>query len=305
MLMTYRFGGRHRARIAVSALVIAAVALTAAGGTDPIEAATSQGDDGTPENTRVSGSGACPHEDDRVMLSYDQVFNPGVPGGSDFLKITFDTSIQRATRDKAVTKFLHKLARDGTNPIWESFSAAKFDTTFVSSDQTFTVDEVKYPNKNSAVILFTVAIDTFASQVPRVRASAQVAGRLVCEEGFWHVALADVCSILAAGTGPPCPAKVKKEAKAALPRALKRAKPPDVAPPTIATVPTTTSPPTTFAPVPPPNFDGVCPYVGQPCSANVTNDPDCTCVPASGTRFTGLFGAKDGVCRLRRDGPRA
>jgi len=305
MLMTYRFGGGHRARIAISALVISAVALSAVGGTDPIEAATSQGDDGTTEDTRALGSGACPHDDDRVMLSYDQVLNAGVPGASDFLKITFDSSVQLATRDKAVTKFLHKLARNGTNPIWESFSAEKFDTTFVSSDQTFTVDEVKYPRKNSALIVFTVEIDTFASQVPRVRASAQAVGRLVCEEGFWHVALADVCSILAAGTGPPCPTKVKKTAKAALPRALKRAKRPDVAPPTIDTVPTTTSPPTTFAPVPPPNFDGVCPYVGQPCSANVTNDPDCTCAPASGTSFRGVFGVGDGVCRLRSDGPRA
>ena len=304
MLTTCPSGGRHRARVTVSALAIAAVTLAAVGGAHPIEAATSEGGGDTTEDTPVVSGGPCPHEDDRVMLSYDQVLNTGVPGASEFLEITFDTSVQLAARDKAVNKFLHKLAREGTNPIWESFSATKFDTTFVSSDQTFTVDEVKYPNKNSAVILFTVAIDTFASQVPRVRASAQFAGRLVCEEGFWHVALADVCSILAAGTGPPCPAKVKKKAKAALPRALKRAKRPEVASPTIATVPTTTLPPTTFPP-PRTDFDGFCPYVGQPCSANVEGDPDCTCVPNQSQSFTGLFEASDGVCRLRGDEPRA
>jgi hypothetical protein len=287
-------------------VVIAAVTFSAIGEADPSEAAPSQGGD-TTVDTRVLSGGPCPHEDDLVLSPYEQVLNAGVPGASEFLKITFETSVQRATRDKAVTKFLHKLARDGTNPIWESLSTAKFETTFASSDQSYTVDEVTYPNKNSAVILFTVVIDTFASQVPRVRGSAQVAGRLVCEAGFWRVTLADVCSILATETetGPSCPSRLKKKAKALLPRALKRAKRPEVASPTIGTVPTTTSPPTTLAPTPPPNFDGVCPYVGQPCSANVTNDPDCTCVPTQSSRFAGVFGVTDGVCRLRSDGAHA
>jgi hypothetical protein len=296
---------RIRARLVFSALVIAVVALSAVGGAGPIEASVTSGaDEGDPAPARVLD--VCPHEDHLVMVPYDQVLDPGVPGASDYLKIALDSSVQLASHDKAVAKFLHKLAREGTNPVWENFSTAKFDTTFASSDQTFTVDAVKYPNKDSAVILFTVAVDTYASQVPRVRATAQVAGRAVCEAGFWHVTLADVCSILARGMGPQCPTKVKKKARAALPRALKRAKYPEVAAPTVVTVPSTTSPPTTFVPAPlppPPNFDGVCPYVGQPCSANVTNDPDCTCVPVSGTSFRDWLGVS--VCRLRVDEPRA
>jgi len=176
-----------------------------------------------------------------------------------------------------------------------------FDTTFEFAFPEVALNEIQYLDDESAVIVFTVDVDTAASQTPRVLASAQFAGRLVCSQAVWQVALADVCAILADGTGPPCPRKVKKKAKAALTPALEKAELPEASAPTVETAPTTTTPPFTFTPAPaPPPFDGVCPYVGQPCSANVTNDPDCTCEPV-GVR--GGFSKAFGVIACRTSEP--
>jgi hypothetical protein len=291
--MTHRSARRYRARVVLGALVVALVVLSACGGGSASRAPSGQTDGaGTPQ-VGVRGSGDCPREDDRVLLSYEQTFDQGVPGGGEFLTITFDSSIQLSSSDKVVGNFLHDIAREGPNPIWNSFTAAHFDTEFVQVSADFTVDDVKYLGDKSAVIVFTVKVDTNASQTPQVLAGAQVSGRLVCEQGFWHVALADVCAILADGTGPPCPKKVKNRAKDALPQELNDKELPEVSEVSVVTVPTTTTPDIIFtpAPVPPsPGFDGVCPYVGQPCSANVTNDPDCTCVPGAGGGQSPMFG---------------
>jgi hypothetical protein len=241
--------------------------------------------------TQARDRASCTEADDEVLFSYQRFFEP--VSAADDTRIDLLRGYLQFADDPDVSEFIGTLLASAppppfgdtpgvkTNPVWDNFSSAQFGSVN-QAPATFTIVSVDYPKGDATVLLFTVEQEAQGSSgIPGAtpRTVAQVAGRLVCVDGTWRVALADLCEIVAAGPGPACPDEVAEKAERGLPSALDEADLPALPPPTVEAPPEPSFVP---APQPLPGSDGVCPYVGQPCSANTTNDPDCICTEVGG-----------------------
>jgi len=137
----------------------------------------------------------------------------------------------------------------------------------------FRLDSVEYLDEESVFVIFTVE-----QELDGGPANVQTVGRLLCVDGRWRVALNDVCVRMIGGE--ECNPELETLRRIGF-ESFERADIPDVVDPTVPT----TVPPPPEPTIPPGPSDGFCPYVGQPCSANVTNDPDCVCQPTGGPGF--------------------
>ena len=277
-------------RWALAAMVLAAGLAACGGG----------GGSDTAARAAPAEDAACVGTDDSLLFAYQMFLQP-YSSSNEGLVGTLRSETQFG-QDEDVTLFFETLvASSGSfNPVWSSFSSAQFGS-IVNSPATFEVDEVDYVGATGAVLVFTVEQESVGLPASP-HTVAQVAGRLVCVDEGWRVTLADLCEILGAGPGPSCPPEIETKGEEGLTRALTDADLPEVSPPTFETVPTTAPPAPTIITSPGPGFpvpgsDGVCPYVGEPCSANVTNDPDCICSTVPGGPGFAQDGPGTLVCR--------
>jgi hypothetical protein len=256
-------------RWALAAMVVAAVLAACGGG--------SGGDGSAGNGAEASSSGACERGDKKVFDAYVTFLDPRSQP-AEVLEV-----LQFGDR-RSVTDYVEQQAFG--SQIYSNFAEVFFAGEAADLSPRFRRDEVIYLGHNEAAHV----VVTVEQEVLEGRATVQDVGRLVCENARWKMALRDLCVLMGEGRGPECPSDVDSLSIEGFVPALENADLPEVVDPTVPTTvpppPEPTSPPPPAEPTSPPQpSDGVCPYVGQPCSANVTNDPDCVCTQVGGPGF--------------------
>jgi len=264
-----------RGRWLLIAVVVAGAVVAACGGGGGSDRAADN--EASDDRSAEAAGEACDRPADLDLLAlYATVLDPDVTARD------LERVVQLAD-DEELDDFLSTLDNESSifSEIYQGFTASQFPGAIsFSPDPSLRLDSVHHLDKESVIIVYTVE-----QVVEAGTAVAQVPGRIVCDGGEWKVALADVCAILSS-SARPCEPWVQEKGRDALTAALAEADIPDVVDPTVpTTAPPTTVPPPPEPTIPPGPSDGFCPYVGQPCSANVTNDPDCVCQPTGGPGF--------------------